>query len=95
MVVLGRGRHIDYGQRHGIRGSLTAQLYGDSINNVTAREQRLRLDAVKQSKGFVYLRNPFGDIFKADLQGFTVDRVAGVGAQEYATVTIPYIEVTA
>lgn len=99
MHLIGRGRHVEMGDRLGYSGSLSGQYWdfpGDSSHEIpaqTAREQRLRLEALKADRNVLYLRNPFGDIFQVTAGNIQIDRTPGVGQREYATYTIPYQEV--
>lgn len=93
LVLLDRGRKTDYGQRLGYTGSLTANLYDQTGN--TARAQRLALQSLKNQMTFVYLRNPFGDVWAVDTADIQITRMGGVGTKEFSSVTIPYQEVSA
>lgn len=90
--VLGRGRHVDYGDRLGYTGSITAQ-FRDYEDGLSAREQRVKLEGIKASRQAVYLRNPFGDVWQVAVGDLGIGRVAGVGRREFFDVTIPYEEV--
>ena len=59
----------------------------------TARQRRLSLLAYQQSSAEMYLRNPFGDVFKVNVSAMSVGRLAGVGVNEFCDVTIPYAKV--
>ena len=59
----------------------------------TARQQRQALERIKAQKTWVYLRNPFGDIWKVAPGNISVKRLAGVGKSEFVDVSIPYEEV--
>lgn len=87
-----RGNKRDVGQRWGYDGSMTVQLYG--LGGLTARQERKRLELLRQQRRKVWLRSPFGDVWQITLGEVTVDRMAGVGTNEYSTVTIPYTEVS-
>lgn len=91
MVVIGRGRVFQKGQKLGVRGTLAAQLR--NTHGSTARQKRQRLVALQESNGDLYLRNPFGDTYKVNVSSISVSRVAGVGADEFVDVSIPYTEV--
>lgn len=91
-VLLDRGRKTDYGQRLGYTGQLTAGLYDQTGN--TARSQRLALQALKNLMTFMYLRNPFGDVWAVETADIQITRMGGVGPNEFSTVNIPYQEVT-
>lgn len=89
--LLGRGRRVEYGARHGRRGSVTAQIW--DIPGRTARDQRLALEAMKARRVPVLMRNPFGDIWKVATSDMTIERTPGVGPHEYATLTFDFMEV--
>jgi hypothetical protein len=91
-TVIGRGRHVDYGQRLGYAGSLSAQLR-DVQGGLTAREQKKELERLKAERTFVYLRNPFGDVWKVATGNLSISRLAGMGTYEFVDVEIPYEEV--
>lgn len=59
----------------------------------TARQQAKALSALKGERSFIYLRNPFGDIWKIAPGNIGGGRVAGVGTAEFSDITIPYQEV--
>lgn len=89
----GRGRRVEYGTRYGQTGQLSVTFR--NRNNISARAQRLALEALRNSGLAVYLRNPFGDVWKVALNTAAVTRVAGVGLVETATAQIDYSEITA
>lgn len=91
-TVIGRGRVVNKGQRLGNKGSLDIQLR--DTGGSSARQKRLRLIELQQVTRQVYLRNPFGDIFKVNVSGMSISRIAGVGHSEFCDVTIPYSEVS-
>ena len=92
--LIGRGRRVEYGSRYGQIGSLTASLR-DIPGGLTARAQRLKIEALRQSQRIVYFRNPFGDVFQTAMDSAQFERVSGVGILEYTDVTIAYQEITA
>lgn len=89
--ILGRGRHVDYGDRLGYSGSLTLHLRDRT--GYTARLQRQDLEELKREQTPVYLRNPFGDIWLVNLTEIGTERISGVGKHEAANVTVGYEEV--
>jgi hypothetical protein len=89
--VLGRGRHVDYGDRLGYEGSLSLQMR-DKIG-ATARQQRLALQTLKQDQIPVYMRNPFGDLWLINLKDLSFTRMAGMGKHEAVNVQLGYVEV--
>lgn len=90
LLLIGRGRKTDYGTRWGYVGSLTANITDEGP--VTARSQRLSLEALRNNQSTLLLRNPFGDVWQVASGNMGVQRTAGVGQREYVSVTIPYSE---
>lgn len=90
--VIGRGRHIDYGTNYGVTGTLSASFRSDE-SGLTATQKKNNLLALKGSGSWVWLRTPFGDMWKVGLGQVGFDRVAGVAMREDASVTIPYQQV--
>jgi hypothetical protein len=58
-----------------------------------ARNQLQDIKAMRKLDHPVYLRNPFGDVWLVSLGDVQVDRVAGVGTNEFSDITVPYREV--
>jgi hypothetical protein len=48
-----------------------------------------------KSLGFttLYMRTPFGDMYKVYVDDLQVSRIAGVGTSEFCDVTLQYMEV--
>jgi hypothetical protein len=92
--LIGRGRRIERGDRYGITGSLTASLR-DVDGGLSGREQRLRIEALRESERVFYLRNPFGDVLQIAITNASFERVAGVGTLEYLELTMDYSEISA
>lgn len=93
IMIIGRGRHVDIGDRIGVRGSLTFQLRGDTELDLTAQQQYEQLQAAGARTDHVYVRTPFGDIWAVSLGNMAHTRVPGVGRHAYMDVTVPYVEV--
>lgn len=91
-TVIGRGRIVNKGQKLGVKGTLDVQLR--DTGNTTARQKRLRLLEIQKEVRQLYLRNPFGDIFRVSVSGMSISRIAGVGRDEFCDVSIPYVEVS-
>lgn len=91
--LIGRGRRVEYGTRFGKVGSLVADFRDNA--SATAREQRVAVEAVRDSGLRVLLRNPFGDVWEVALNSAQITRTAGVGLREHAIATIEYTEITA
>jgi len=91
--LVDRGRRMEFGARKGQGGSLSAELR--DVGSLTAREQRETIEQIRDCGCDVYLRTPFGEVWKVALPSATFDRVAGMGQRGYATVSFDYVEVTA
>lgn len=90
-TVIGKGRVVNKGEDLGPAGSLTVQLRNGG--GTTARQKKLRLEAIQGTVQAVWLRNPFGDTFPVNVSSIQIARIAGVGAAEFCDVTIPYAQV--
>jgi hypothetical protein len=90
--IIGRGRHFDQGEYYGKAGTLEAQIR--DTGNLTARQKKLRLEEIKSEARTLWMRNPFGDIFRCAVKTMSISRIAGVGGSEFVDVTIPYVEVS-
>lgn len=91
-AVIGRGRHVDRGDNYGVRGSFDAQLRDSPTQ--TARQKRLRILQLKEESKQLWLRNPFGDLYRVHVGNIDISRVAGVGMSEFVDITVPYLEVS-
>lgn len=91
--LINRGRRKEYGTHFGYEGTLTVDLFDE--DGTTAREKRLTVMAAKAAGRSLIFRSPFGDTFYVAANDITFDRRAGVGSNEYGTLTIPYSEVVA
>lgn len=89
--IIGRGLHIDRGDRLGVDGSLTCQLRDST--GTSARQKKLRLEEIKEEARSLFLRTPFGDKWYVNIGDMTVTRIAGTGNAEFVDVTVPYVEV--
>lgn len=90
-TIAGRGRYVDHGDHFGLKGTLTVQLRNSLTQ--TARQKKRRLELMKQANNVLYLRTPFGDLYRVSPGNIGVTRIAGVGQQEFCDVQIPYSEV--
>lgn len=88
--VPNRGNKRDVGQRWGYDGSLSGQLRG--LGDLTPRQERLALEALRANRRVLIMRTPFGDVVNVTLGEIGESRIAGVGTLELIDVTIPYTE---
>jgi hypothetical protein len=95
ILVVGRGRKTDYGEKWGIKGTLSGKIMSDPAAVFTPRVLRQILESFKDKKQPWYLRNPFGDIILVTLGDIQITRIAGVSIIEFVEVSIPYSQVTA
>lgn len=91
LVIAGRGRYIDRGDHLGVKGTMTAQFR--NTNGTTARQKKRSLEAIKTENRNLYLRTPFGDVYRVSVRNLGISRIAGVSLNEFVDVTIPYAEV--
>lgn len=84
--LIGRGRRVEVGTHFGYRGQLTANVWGSDLI--------ARVEALKALREPLLLRNPFGGVWMVHASNVSVERIPGVGVNEYATLTIPYVEVS-
>jgi len=90
-ILIDRGRKKNYGTSLGMSGSLTVHLR-DRVD-ISARQQRINLIALQQSKSTYQMRDPFGNLSLVGVGNIGVERLSGVGSSEFCNVTIPYTEV--
>lgn len=90
--LIGRGRRVERGTRFGVKGSLQAKVY--DVTGLTAAQQRIALEDMRAGSVTCKLRTPFGDIWEVAMGDIQINRIAGVGTNEYFEVTIPYSEVS-
>lgn len=82
------------GDQFGAAWSGTPYLsYSYGTGYYTARQQRQALERIKARKTWVYLRNPFGDLWKVAPGDISTQRISGVGKSELVDVSMPYQEV--
>lgn len=93
--LIGRGRHVEIGDRLGYSGQLTLQLRFIAGSGALddPRRQKLDLERFKAERSEVWIRSPFGDLFMASTGDMQFERMPGVGQTEFTTVTLPYKEV--
>jgi hypothetical protein len=71
---------------------LQAKVY--DVTGLTAAQQRIALEDMRAGSVTCKLRTPFGDIWDVAMGDIQINRIAGVGTNEYFEVTIPYSEVS-
>lgn len=59
----------------------------------TARQMKQDVEAFKYERDYGFLRTPFGDLYSVALGNVSLKRIAGVAANEFSDVEIPYTEV--
>jgi hypothetical protein len=89
-TVVGRGRHIDKGEKIGASGTLSCSLRDDAVT--TARTKREMIESMVENIGPLYLRNPFGDVRQVSLSDPDITRIVS-GPAEFVDLSIPYLEV--
>lgn len=91
ILLIGRGRHVEYGTNWGNKGQI--QVVIRDYSGTSARAQLIALNNLKSSRTGLYLRNPFGDVWKVAAGDIAISRMAGFGTNEYVTASIPYSEI--
>ncbi len=88
-TIIGRGRHVDYGDELGYAGTITCEV------RTPERPSKFRqaMEALWRAKETYYLRTPFGQMFPIALGDLGWAPEAGVGTAEMGNMTIPYEEV--
>lgn len=89
--IIGRGRVFQQGTKYGKEGTLDIAF--NDRTEITARAQRLAVEALRDSGRQAYLRNPFGDVWAVALVSLSISRVPGIGQREHSTCQIKYTEV--
>lgn len=89
--LIDRGYRVEQGTNFGEVGSLSAHF--TDRPEFTARQQRQKVELLKESDSEVWLRTPFGDMKQVALGQLSFDREAGTALAEHGTMTIPYTEV--
>jgi len=90
--LLGRGRKINLGETWGVSGQLELHLT-PNMGLGSARDQRLAIDRAIGSGEEVYLRTPFGDLWKVWIGGASYSRLAGTGSTEVMSASLDFAEV--
>ncbi|ADD80809.1 gp023 [Rhodococcus phage ReqiDocB7] len=89
--IIGGGTRLSQGPRIGMSGTLSCSIRHST--KLTASEQVAVLRELMFMNGWVLMRDPFGNITKIGIKDISVDRIPGVGNNEYADIEIPYVEV--
>lgn len=90
-TIIGAGKRVVYGTKVGMEGSLNCQIRHST--GLTATQQLRVLDKLCDENISVLMRDPFGNVTKIAIGEVSVDRMAGVGNNEFANIEIPYEEV--
>lgn len=88
-LIVGRGRHRDYGDELGYEGTLTVQIRQPERTSAL----RERVEALWRARDNYWLRTPFGKLLKVALGNLDWDPEAGTGPMEMGDLTIPWVEV--
>lgn len=87
--LIGRGRHVDYGDRLGYTGTLTVSVRQPEMTSML----RARIEALRDLQGDYWLRTPFGKLFPIALGNIGWEPLPGTGLMEMGTLSIEYFEV--
>lgn len=87
--VIGRGRHRDYGDELGYKGSLQSKVRTpERISSF-----RSDIEDMIRKRRDIYLRTPFGRTFQVALGDPSWTPIAGTGTAEMGDMSIPYEQV--
>lgn len=92
MVIIGRGRKMNFGSSISREGSLSIPVRGNN-RGMTGSELMAQVDLLVTGVTGVYLRDPFGNYFPVALGRYSFERMAGVGSEEMGELEVPYVEV--
>lgn len=87
--VIGRGRHVDFGDRLGRNGTLVLGLRGSGPRNM----KREDIFALVQRRTTFTLKTPFGESFSVALGDPGWSQLAGTGSADMGDLTLPFEEV--
>ncbi len=93
LVVIGRGKKVNYGTRLGKTGTLTVKIRERAGESATA--QRDALEAFLLAHPDVILESPWADQWHVDIGPITVTRIPGTGDMEAVDISFPYEELDA
>lgn len=94
MKIIGHGRRFDQGTYWGVSGSIQAQLRDDLASSARTKLSHLR--SLKSTQAdYLWLRNPFGDVWQVAIGDIAWTRVSGVGLREFVDVSFDYQELNA
>jgi hypothetical protein len=93
MVVIGRGRKVNYGTKLGKTGTLVIKIRERAGESATA--QRDALEAFLATYPDVILESPWADQWYVDIGPISVTRISGTGDSEAVDISFPYEELDA
>jgi hypothetical protein len=88
LIIIDRGRKVNYGTKTGIAGQLTIQVRGTDPT-----EQLQNILTLADLGTALMMRDPFGNITQVDVSEPNVTRIAGVSTAEFVDVSLNYAEV--
>lgn len=90
-IVKGRGRKVNYGTRKGVSGTMECKVRPRS--GYTPTDLIRQIENIVDARRVVILRDPFGRAVKMAVGDISVTPMAGTGPDEFADLSIPYLEV--
>lgn len=89
MTLIGRGRHRDYGDELGYKGSITFQIRQPEVSS----QVRRNFENLRRLRETYILRTPFGRLYQVALGDVGWSPIAGVGISEMGDITFEWEEV--
>lgn len=93
LVVIGRGKKVNYGTKLGVTGTLTVKIR--ERNGVSASSQRDTLEAFLLAHPNLVITSPWGDAWTVDIGPLSITRIAGTGDSEAVDYSFTYEELDA
>lgn len=87
--IIGRGRHVDYGDELGYAGTITCQVRAAESQSTF----RKAIETLRRRQTDYYLRTPFGRLIKVSLGNISWNPIPGTGSMEMGDLSFPYEEV--
>jgi hypothetical protein len=93
IVVIGRGKKVNYGTELGVTGTLTVKIRERA--GVSASDQIDAFRTFLATVRPVILETPWGDQYSVDIGTLGYSRVPGTGESEAMDISVPYEQLEA
>jgi hypothetical protein len=93
LVVIGRGKKVNYGTKLGMTGTLTVKIR--ELAGSSASSQRDAIEAFLLAHPNLVLNSPWGDAWLVDIGPLNITRIAGTGDSEAVDLSFTYEQLDA